>query len=76
MADLAPIITYKLVLSADELRLVSKALRGLLKSEKELAEALALQERIMRQRAANLRQAVEEAEKTVANIDAAHEETK
>ena len=75
MADLAPIITYKLVLSADELRLVSKALRGLLR-EKELAEALALQERIMRQRAANLRQAVEEAEKTVANIDAAHEETK
>jgi hypothetical protein len=66
--DLGLLVQWKMVLSSSELRLVQKGLRGVLKEE-EKADALALQEKIMRERARQAEQMADEAAKAVANIE-------
>ena len=63
-----PIMFYRFVMTPDEFRLISKALRGML----ELAEiplAVVLQEKMMRDRAAQAANFAREAQKAVGNIE-------
>ena len=68
MADTRVSWTYTLYVSKEEFLLVSKALRGNLK-ESEKAEALALQESLVRQKHTILQQALDESAKVIANIE-------
>ena len=63
-----PIMFYRFTMTPDEFRLISKALRGML----ELAEiplAIVLQEKMMRDRAAQAANFACEAQKAVGNIE-------
>jgi hypothetical protein len=66
-------ITYRLEFTVDEFRLVSKALRGAL-DVAERPVALALQERMLRDKHEFLRQQLESSQKAIDNIDAAARE--
>jgi prefoldin subunit 5 len=63
--------TFRLDLTKEELRLVSKALRGALRTPEERAEALELQKRMLRTKHEALRHALAESQKAIDNIDAA-----
>lgn len=63
-------VQYQLTLSAAELRVLSRALRCRLDSEAMRVEALALQEKLMLDRAVQLRGVVQEAEKAEQHIEA------
>ena len=66
--DAQIIVSWKLVVTSDEFRLVQKALRGVL-TEEEKPQALALQEQLMRIRARQAKQLMGEAEKALFNIE-------
>jgi hypothetical protein len=61
--------TYALHLSKDEFLIVSKALRGTLKDGLEKEAALALQEKMVRQKHEILEQALDESAKVITNIE-------
>lgn len=65
---------FRLIINADEFRLISKSLRGATLDLDEQAAALALQERMIRQRAEVIRQNHLEAQKHVENIDGEEKE--
>jgi hypothetical protein len=67
--------TFRLVLTKQEFRILSKALRGALRTGEEQAEALELQKRMLRTKHDVLRQAFAESQKAVDNIDAAELES-
>jgi hypothetical protein len=69
--DLGLVLSYRLVLSPDELRIVSKALRGTLKPGEEADAAAELQRKLLREKHRQLQQALREAQKAVDHIDAA-----
>ncbi len=60
-------ISYKITLSPAEFRLISKALRGVLKPD-DIETAKALQELLLKERASQLRSYADEMEKHVKNI--------
>lgn len=70
MADLRVSQRFALTLSSDEMRLLSKALRGELTPE-ELPAAMEMQEAIMLSRAAQSDQIAKLAAKTATNIERA-----
>jgi hypothetical protein len=61
--------SFNLNLSKEEWRLVSKALRGVLKPGDETEDALDLQKRMLRSKHEILRQALGESQKAIDNID-------
>lgn len=65
---------FRLIINADEFRLISKSLRGVGLDLDEQAAALALQKRMIRQRAEVIRQNHLEAQKHVENIDGEEKE--
>jgi hypothetical protein len=69
--DVGLVLNYRIVLSPDEVRIVSKALRGTLKSGEEAAAAAELQKKLLREKHKQLQQALREAQKAVDHIDAA-----
>jgi len=70
MAEMGVQITYRIGLTPTEFDLVQRGLRGVL-DETDRADALALQERLMAQRASHLKSLHDAAQKTVDRIDAA-----
>ncbi len=66
--DVAMLVQWRLIVSSAEWRLVSKALRGVLTDEEKI-EALALQEKMMRERAIQAEQLSKEADKAIRNIE-------
>lgn len=67
--DLKTVITYQFIFDPKELRLLQRALRGVIQDPKEVEEAKALQARIARLKHTMLLQATTEAAKAVENID-------
>ena len=63
--------TFRLDLTKEEFRIVSKALRGALTKPEDSEAALELQQRMLRTRHEMLRQALAESQKAIDNIDAA-----
>ena len=63
--------TFRLDLTKEEFRVVSKALRGALTKPEDREAALELQQRMLRTRHEVLRQALAESQKAIGNIDAA-----
>ena len=61
--------TFSLSLSKEEFRLISKALRGALRDE-DKEPALELQKKMLRDKHEILRQAINESQKAIDNIDA------
>jgi hypothetical protein len=68
--DFQLLISYKVVISTEEFRILSKALRGTL-TEDEKGAALLLQQKMMEDRAKLFANAFDEANKTVVNIEKA-----
>jgi hypothetical protein len=71
--DFRAVTLFRVELTGDEFRLVSRALRGALRGADEEAAALALQEKMLRARHVALAQQLTESQKAMENIDAAHE---
>jgi len=63
--------TFRLDLTKEEFRVVSKALRGALRTQAERDAALELQKRMLRTKHDVLRQALGESQKAIDNIEAA-----
>lgn len=62
--------SFRLDVDKHEFRILSKALRGALRTDEERAEALELQKRMLRTKHEVLRQAFAESQKAIDNIDA------
>lgn len=62
---------FRLDIDKHEFRVLSKALRGVLRTDEERAEALELQKRMLRMKHEILQQALAESQKAVDNVDAA-----
>ena len=72
--DLGLVVMWKMVVTPGEFRLIQRALRSVL-TEEERAQALVLQEQLMRDRATQAKHFFGEAEKSVKNIDKVAAET-
>lgn len=66
---------FRLDLTKDDFRLVSKALRGALSTDEEKAAALELQKKMLRDKHATLLQALAESQKAMENIEAVEEKS-
>lgn len=62
--------SFRLDVDKHEFRILSKALRGALRTDEERAEALELQKRMLRTKHEVLQQALAESQKAIDNIDA------
>lgn len=73
--DLHVTWSFRLDLTKAEFRILSKALRGALRTDEERTAALELQKQMLRTKHEVLRQALGESQKAINNIEAAESDT-